>query len=306
MTTRPEGLKLLAGGTRETLVAVTNHARSMTAPEVPAPYNTTLGRGHRHVRLRAEWLCSTFLAMVLDDPKNAAWQVPACGDLPVVDRRLVKHHSQTEGNALNRLGPTVDTTSEVQAFSIEPWIGSNLFKVLVNIVSTVALDWGGPVHRKLRRGFNVTISPGMWMYAEIREFYDFSEDGSMTWRRISFQAPIDPDIVLEDSAVTPIRRQAIIQREHIELLAMLYAETLKYEGAQLLATPSETAPAPADADAETENAGSPGRDPAPSDCQLSELVTDGDKHTQANGPCKPGSKLDFGHFRSCVDPEVRL
>lgn len=282
----------MALGTGEPLVSVMNHARSLTDPKVPAPYNTTLGRGRRHARLKAEWLCSTFLAMVLNDPKNAAWQVPACGNLFISNPRLVKHHLQTEGNALNFFGPTTETTFETPASSIEPWTGKTLFEILVSIVSSVASDWGGSVHRQLRLGFSVTVGAGRWMYADMREFREVHADGSISWRLMHFMTPLTPDTVIEKSAVTPISRQAVILLEHMEILALLYADTLRHEGILPPLTSSETVPASTTAGTETENAGSLPQEPAPSDCQLSVLATsDDDTHIQANGLDNRGSSL---------------
>ena len=282
----------MAAGMGETLVTVTNHARSMTAPEVPAPYNTALGRGHRHARLRAEWLCTTFLAMVLNDPKNAAWQVPACGNLPIFNPRLVKHHLQTEGNALNFLGPTTETTFDIPAPSLEPWADKTLFEVLVSIVSSVALDWGGSMHRQLRHGFSVTVNAAPWLYADMREFFEGHADGSMTWRLTTFMTPPAPGAVIEKSAINPIPRQAVILLQHIEILAMLYADTLRHEGVLPPLTPSKTAPAPANAGTETKNASSLPGEPAPFDCQPTTPATTSDDdgtHTRTNGLHKPGS-----------------
>ena len=251
----------MALATGEQLVSVTNHARSMTSPEVHAPYNTTLGRGHRHARLRAEWLCSTFLATVLNDPKNAAWRVPACGDLRVWNPRLVKKRQQVDGNALDSFASSLETTFETSAPSIEPWLGDTVFEVLVKLVSVVAVDWSGPMHQDLREGFSLTISLGKSMWAEMKLFYERHEDGSVSWLRVPFHAA---NSEIEISAVTPVLRQAVIQVQHIQMLASLYAGTLKHEGVLPLSTPFETAPVLANTGAETENAGSLPGESAPS------------------------------------------
>ncbi len=61
MATRVPGLQFIAEVTGEAFVTVENCSRVMTAAQVPAPYNTSIGRGNRQAHLSAEWLCSTFL-----------------------------------------------------------------------------------------------------------------------------------------------------------------------------------------------------------------------------------------------------
>ena len=283
MTTRPEGLKSMAMETGETLVSVTNHARSLTAPEVPAPFNTTLGRGHRHARLNAQWLCSTFLAMVLDDPKNAARRVPACGNLPFGNTHSSERLERYEWDARDQSRFHKRTIVDYSGGTLAEVFGTTLFEVLVNLVESVAENWDGPIHQLLRKEFTLTISLTEPVWAEMRMFvkHDGNEQTTRIYTKFGNRNT-------EPSSQAAVPRLAVIETRHIEMLAKLYAGTLRHEGAL---PPSETAPASTTAGAETENAGSLPQEPAPSDRQLSEHVTsDGDKHTQANGPDKPGSK----------------
>ncbi len=288
MTTRPEWLKALALGTGDSLVTVTNHVRSVTSPEVPAPYNTTLGRGHRHIHQKAEWACSTFLAMMLNDPKNAAWRVPACGNLRTCSPFLVK--SRIHPADLSPLASLTSVEETTVEFSVpmEPWLGDTLFEVLVKLVSTVAIDWNGPTHRDLRNGFSLTIGLSGPIWANMVLFRNRDENYAVSSFHVGFEVP---DSKIEISAVTPIQRQAVIHVQHIEMLALLYANTLRHEGALPPSTASQTAPASTTAGTETGNAGSLPQEPAPSDCQLSALATsDDDTHIRANGVDNRGSK----------------
>ena len=271
MTTRPEALKFMALVTTDTVVTVENHARSLTVPQVPAPFNTSLGRGNRHVHLKSDWLCSTFLAQVLNDPKNAAEQVPACANLRLWTTRFVERQETVYGNLLNALAPCLATNFETAAPSVKTWLGGTLFELLRRLVETVAIDWDGPLHKDLRAGFELTVTLGSYPWAEMELFYDHREDGSTRWIRTVY-APQNTDTDI--SLLTPIRRQAVIQVKHVEMLARLYADTLKHESVLLAVTPFNLAPAPADADAGTKNAGSLPGEPAPSDCQPSACTTD--------------------------------
>ncbi len=282
MTTRVEGLEFMALVTGETFVTVENYARVMTAPQVPAPYNTTLGRGNRYARLKAEWLCSTFLAQVLGDPKNAAERVPASGDARLYETRLVWRQTKVDGNALNFMAPRTEIRFDKAAPSTEAWLGGTVFETLIKLVTVVACDWNGPLHKDLHAGFKLTINTGKAFWAELELFYERAADGGSWWISSKYaqeRSLIEVDAALSPSSITPIQRQAVIGVEHIQMLAALYAGTLKHEGVLPLAAPSDTAPAPAEADAETKNAGSLPGGPAPSECQSSTDAAD-DSNTQ--------------------------
>ncbi len=293
MTTRVEGLESMALNTSETFVTVENYARVMTAPQVPAPYNTTLGRGKRYARLQAEWLCSTFLAQLLGDPKNAAERVPVCGDSPLYETRLVWRQTKVDGNALDFSAPWTQVSFDKAAPSTEAWLGGTVFETLVKLVTTVAIDWNGPLHKDLHAGFKLTISTGKAFRAELELFHERDVDGGTWWissRYAQKRSPTEVGKTPSLSSITPIQRQAVIEVEHIQMLAALYNRTLKYEGSLPLAAPSNTAPAPADAGAETKNAGSLPGEPAPSDCQSFDHATnDSNMHTQTNGLDNRGS-----------------
>ena len=293
MTTRVEGLEFMALVTGETFVTVENYARVMTAVQVPAPYNTTLGRGRRYARLSVEWLCSTFLAQMLGDPKNAAERVPMCGDSHLYETRLIWRQTKVDGNLLDFTAPRTEISFEKAAPSTEAWLGGTVFKTLVKLVTSVAYDWNGPLHKDLHAGFKLTISTGKVFWAELELLHEKATDGGNWWissRYAQERTPAEVAAVLSPSSITPIQRQAVIGVEHIQMLAALYAGTLKHESVLLPVTPFSLAPAPAGADAETKNAGSLPGEPAPSDCQsFAHATDDSSMHTQTNGVNNRGS-----------------
>lgn len=72
-----------------------------------------------------------------------------------------------------------------------------------------------------------------------------------------------------DRQVVPLRRVATLEFAHFELAAELWADSLKH-GAVYTPSLSDSS----DDEPETEGAGSPGREPTPSDCQPSTHATD--------------------------------
>ena len=294
MTTRVEGLEFMARFTGETFVALENHARTMTSPKVPAPYNTALGRGKRHARLHAEWLCSTFLAQILGDPKNAAERVPACGDSRLYETRLAWRQTKVDGNTLDFTAPKTTVSFDKTAPSTEAWLGKTVFQTLVKLVTTVATNWDGPTHQDLRAGFKLTISIGKIFWADLELLNGRTADDGSWWivsKYMQVRSPVETVADHSPSIITPIQRQAVIGVQHIQMLAVLYAGTLKHEGILPVAVPFETAPATTNAGVETKNAGSLPGEPAPSDCQLSVLATDDDDTSiQANGLDNRGYK----------------
>jgi hypothetical protein len=285
VTKRPEAMENMAAQTGGTLVWVANHVRSMAASEVPALYNTTLGRGHRHARLRAAWLCSTFLAMVLDDPKNAARRVPTCGNLPLKDTWSAEEHETVRYDLQSQTGSYKEKIIDYSSGSFSDGLGKTLFEVLVNLVESVAMEWDGSVHQLLRKEFRLTISLTEPAWAEMKMFFKQEDNGTVIRIHAEFGTQNTTS-----STQAAISRQAIIEIKHIEMLAKLYAGTLTHKGTSFSSTPSETTLAPANAGVETENAGSLAGEPAPSDCQLSALATsDDDTPSQANGLDNRGS-----------------
>lgn len=285
MTKRPEAMEDMAAQTGGTLVWVANHVRSMAASEVPAPYNTTLGRGHRHARLRAEWLSSTFLAMVLDDPKNAARRVPTCGNLPFKDTKFREEHETVRVDIQNEVRFHKEKVIDYSSGSLADQLGKTLFEVLVNLVESVAMDWDGGIHRVLRKGFKLTISLTEPAWAEMKMF--IQQDDDETISRIHAEFGIKNTVPSTQAAIS---RQAIVEIEHIEMLAKLYAGTLRHEGASFSSAPPETTPASTNAGVETESAGSLAGEPAPPDCQsFAHATDDSSTHTQTNGVNNRGS-----------------
>jgi len=87
--------------------------------------------------------------------------------------------------------------------------------------------------------------------------------------------------------VVPLQRVATLEFAHFELAAKLWADSLKHGAVYEPSLLDSSRDGP-----ETENAGSPGREPAPSDCRLSALATsDDDTRTQANGLDNRASSL---------------
>ena len=150
MTTRLPGLDHMASRTGVSLVTMSNHAYSMTDPRIPAPFNTKLGRGHRQVHLKAEWLCSTILAAAINDPKNAFWQVPACGLLLGSSARIVQEYSQELSDVgedpANPQIPTQKTTWELSVEHKDRRTGYTLFHVIVDLATVLATEWEGVRH----------------------------------------------------------------------------------------------------------------------------------------------------------------
>ena len=88
MVTRPDALAAISKATGESLISVTHCSRVMTNKDIALPYNTSIGRGNRHTHVSVDWLCSTFLAVVIASPKNAATQVPKIGNILVGPNKL--------------------------------------------------------------------------------------------------------------------------------------------------------------------------------------------------------------------------
>lgn len=225
MATRVPGLQFIAERTGEALVTVENCSRVMTAAQVPTPYNTSIGRGIRQAHLSAEWLCSTFLALVLADPKNAPVQVPAIGNLRMRQTWSVNRRVTVRGNALDPAAPRLEELFETGAPSPKAWLGETVFDLLVKLTETLALDWGGPTHQDLLKRFSLTIKLGRTLSAEM-ELWDRDDNGEEWWIRSSYWRS---DTL--DYATTPIARQAVVEVKHIEMLATMYADTLKHAGA---------------------------------------------------------------------------
>ena len=296
MATRDPGLQFIAEGTGEARVTVENCSRVMTVAQVPVPYNTSIGRGNRQAHLSAEWLCSTFLALVLADPKNAPVQVPAIGNLRMQQTLAVNWRRDTTANALNSVGPKQETTFTVGTPSLKGWLGETVFDLLVNLTKTLAMDWGGPTHEALRKRFSLTIRLGLTLSAEM-ELWDYGDDdGTEWWTRCSYGPPDTASRPLNYTTM-PITRQAVIETRHIQMLASIYADTLKHEAAaQAPAVQFLALDAVADADASptNENGALPGAPPTRN--QDHNSIPEGDtpearrerEKSQASSSCGPG------------------
>ena len=262
MATRVPGLKFIAERTGEALVTVENCSRVMTAAQVPAPYNTSIGRGNRHAHLSAEWLCSTFLALVLADPKNAPVRVPAIGNLPMRQTLAVNRRRDSTHNRLSPGSPNLETIFTVGTVSPKKWLGETVFDLLVKLTTTLAIDWNGPTHLDLRKKFNLTIGIERFLSAEMELWDRDDEDGSEWWIRSSYHHPLGIAAYATVDTV-PIARQAVIEVRHIEMLATMYHDTLKNEATvQASSVPTLTPDVAARTDAgPTNENGAPGRAP---------------------------------------------
>lgn len=198
-------------------------------------------------------------------------------DSRLYETRLIWRQAKIDGNALDFTAPRTEISFDRPGPSTEAWLGGTVFKTLVKLVTTVAIDWNGPTHRDLQAGFKLTISTGKAFWAELELLDEKTADGGSWWISSKYaQERSLADLAADTlpSSTVPIQRQAVIGVEHIQMLATLYARTLKHEGSLPLAAPSETAPVPADTGAETKNADSLPGEPASFDCQPSHHATD--------------------------------
>ncbi len=238
MTTRSEGIREIEREMGLSSVALLNFIRFLTHSDVPAPFNLALGRGYRNARLMAEWLVSLLLAIALDNPTNAAWQVPACGNLRVVKSRIVREYSKTiaeAGNWHTSLKEEAFDVPEFLAHRFIEWEGQSLLVSIVDMAKHLAEHWGDEVHERFRAGFSLTINLGTSMSAEMMQCLAPDEDGMTLWCRTLFLAQ---DSETKVSTANPVRRQAVINLQHIEMLARLYAGTLAHEKPSSSHTPA--------------------------------------------------------------------
>ncbi len=268
MATRVPGLRYIAEVTGESVVTVENCGRVMSATQVPAPYNTRIGRGNRHAHLSVEWLCSTFLALVLADPKNAPARVPAIGNLRLGQTLAVNRQKDTAANALLAAAPKLDRTFTMDTSSPKEWLGKEwlgetVFDLLVNLTKDLAVNRDGPTHQELRKKFALTIGLGSRLSAEL-EVWDYDGNDGTEWSLCcSYDCPSDRRSPAPSTSTVPIARNAVIELRHIQMLASMFADTLKHMAAieaPLVQPLALDTAADAEASPTNEN-GAPGRAP---------------------------------------------
>lgn len=223
MAKRFEAIDFMALTLVRTVEAVLNTARVLK--NAPAPYGTSIGRG-RDSEVLAEWTNSVFLGLSTDDTKNAAIKVPELGNLQLDFKASSLLHRNTEvhGNQLDFSAPSTEIVTELPEIVHEGNLRKTLFETLNGFTREVGCNWNGPLHKALKSKFELTLNSGSVPYAEI--VLSTSEETGAKWlmRGVYFSGATHEPARLWQN---PIKRQSVINVRHIEMLAILYADTMR-------------------------------------------------------------------------------
>ncbi len=237
MAMRVPALQQFATTTDESLVTWEHTARMMHL--APGKYSTALGRGVRQLEMKAEWLASTFLAGVINDPKNAAVKVPFYGDSRVSSSRI---ETREKEHGLTRI-----TVHNVPFEDGEDGIGETFFEALLDEMLYISNHWNDDIHIRMHRSFRAELHLSNNPRAEVSFLHEI-ERNKENWIHRTY-APVtslESTAKLPSEATSPIGRIAVISGQHLTLLAML----LKNQGHSV---PSLTLDDAADADASHTN-----------------------------------------------------
>ena len=212
MAMRVPALQHFATDTGESLVTWEHTARMMNP--APGKYSTALGRGIRQLEMKAEWLASTFLAGIINDPKNAAVKVPFYGDSRVSSSRI---ETREKEHGLTRI-----TVHNVLFEDGEDGIGETFFEALLDEMLYISNHWNDNIHTRMHRSFRAEVHLSNNPRVEV-SFLHETKGNKEEWIHRTY-APVtslESAAKHPSEAMSPIERIAVISGQHLTMLAML-------------------------------------------------------------------------------------
>lgn len=225
MATRPFALRHYAHGTGNPLAFWEHHARMMT--KAPGLYCTAIGRGRSDVQVPLHWLASTFLSGVIDDPKNAAVEVPRYGDLRLHSRRAETREVKREGNALNYYAPSHELIHVEPLDGIRPTYSTTFFEDFQSEIDVTGRNWNTEHHKLLHKNYVAEVNLGAHPSIHVSVEYERVGDIARSLHLV-YAAAFEQTEMQEINTPAPIQRRVVITGRHITLLGMLWADTLEH------------------------------------------------------------------------------